>query len=316
MSQEQRQQVARDESLVPSGDKVKISATNMWIEPSVPQKEETFQVILEIIKASPCFKAFTIIADVPEIYMHQFWFTIKKTKNTPFYEFSLANKKFSVDVELFRKILDIYLRVHNKDFVAPPSEKELITFLIELGYKGSFDHLARMFVDHMHQSWRPLATIINKCLLWGMFHKENVNYPELIWEDFQYQIDYMQSKLRRREIILYPRFTKSSSTTTFILTPPFPKDRALVCTLSRMMEDLSNLYKYSTGLIPPKKSRGKGSQGKKLAVTPKPASVEVSDESDPEPAKRQTGSRRSRGVIIQDTPNVPKKKSVDQILKS
>ncbi|GJR71159.1 hypothetical protein Tco_0083524 [Tanacetum coccineum] len=48
----------------------------------------------------------------------------------------------------------------------------------------------------------------------------------------------------------------------------------------------------------------------KSVVTLKPASVEVSDESDPEPAKRQTDNRRSRGVVIQDTPNVPKKKSV------
>ncbi|GKG19481.1 hypothetical protein Tco_0376580, partial [Tanacetum coccineum] len=50
--------------------------------------------------------------------------------------------------------------------------------------------------------------------------------------------------------------------------------------------------KYSIGLIPPKKSIGKGSQGKKLTVTPKPVSVEVFDESEPEPARRQSGSRR------------------------
>ncbi|GJT21892.1 hypothetical protein Tco_0891829 [Tanacetum coccineum] len=40
------------------------------------------------------------------------------------------------------------------------------------------------------------------------------------------------------------------------------------------------------------KTRGKGSQGKKSADTPKPTSVEVSDESDSEPARKQTGSRR------------------------
>ncbi|GKA42942.1 hypothetical protein Tco_0735602 [Tanacetum coccineum] len=107
----------------------------MRIEPTMCQKEETFQVVLDIIKDSPRFKDFTITVD-----------------------------KFSADVELFRKILDIYLRVPNEDFVAPPSEEELITFLLELGYKGPLDHLARMFVDHMHQSWITLATIINKCL--------------------------------------------------------------------------------------------------------------------------------------------------------
>ncbi|GJQ93006.1 hypothetical protein Tco_0004145 [Tanacetum coccineum] len=48
---------------------------------------------------------------------------------------------------------------------------------------------------------------------------------------------------------------------------------------------------YSTGQIPPKKSRGKGSQGKKTADTTE-ESVDVSDESDPEPLIRRKTSRR------------------------
>ncbi|GJV92181.1 hypothetical protein Tco_1539994, partial [Tanacetum coccineum] len=142
--------------------------------------------------------------------MKQFWFTIKKTKKTHFYKFGLADKKFSVDVKLFRKILDICPRVPNEDFVAPPSEEYLLTFLIELGYKG---------------------------------------------------------------------------------------------------------------LISPKKSKGKGSQDKKSTITPKPASVEVSDESDPEPTKRQTDSRRKStrrrpsGIAFRDTSSVSKKKSPDQSQK-
>nr|GEU38624.1 hypothetical protein [Tanacetum cinerariifolium]GEU60046.1 hypothetical protein [Tanacetum cinerariifolium] len=160
----------------------------------MPQKEETFQDILDIIKASPCFKAFTITANVQEIYMQQFWFTVKKLKKTPFYEFDLDDKKFQVDVEVLREILTICLRVPNEDFVTPPSEEDLPAFLIRFGYKG---------------------------------------------------------------------IKQSEAYQTFI--------------------------KYSTGLIPPKKSRGKGSQGKKLAVAPKHASVEVFDESHPELANRQTG---------------------------
>ncbi|GKF19907.1 hypothetical protein Tco_0068545, partial [Tanacetum coccineum] len=73
--------------------------------------------------------------------------------------------------------------------------------------------------------------------------------------------------------------------------------------------------KYSIGQIPLKKSIGKGSQGKKPAVT------QVSDESEPEPAhtpkpaKKQSGSKGTRGVVIQDTPRVPQKKSVDHSKK-
>nr|GEU73948.1 hypothetical protein [Tanacetum cinerariifolium] len=65
-----------------------------------------------------------------------FWFTVKKVKKSSFYEFDLADKKFQVNVELFCKILCTCPRVPNEEFVDPPSEESLLTFLIELGYKG------------------------------------------------------------------------------------------------------------------------------------------------------------------------------------
>ncbi|GJT09770.1 reverse transcriptase domain-containing protein [Tanacetum coccineum] len=125
---------ARDETLVLTAERVKNSSTNMRIDPRMTQKEETFQVVLDLIKASPCYNAFLVTDDVPEIYMQQFWFTIKKIKKTTSYEFNLADKKCKVDVEQFRKILDICPRVPNKDFIIPPSEESLINLLYELGY--------------------------------------------------------------------------------------------------------------------------------------------------------------------------------------
>ncbi|GKF91519.1 hypothetical protein Tco_0275220 [Tanacetum coccineum] len=49
--------------------------------------------------------------------------------------------------------------------------------------------------------------------------------------------------------------------------------------------------KYSTGQIPPKKSRGKRSQGKKTTDT-HVADVDVSKESDPEPVRKKTSNKR------------------------
>ncbi|GJT49732.1 hypothetical protein Tco_0975889 [Tanacetum coccineum] len=49
--------------------------------------------------------------------------------------------------------------------------------------------------------------------------------------------------------------------------------------------------KYSTFHIPPKKSRGKGSQGKKT-VDDSQETIDVSKESEPEPVKKKTASRR------------------------
>nr|GEX11921.1 hypothetical protein [Tanacetum cinerariifolium] len=44
--------------------------------------------------------------------------------------------------------------------------------------------------------------------MWGMFKREYVEYPELIWEDIAYQIDHRKEKRSRCENMPYPRFTK------------------------------------------------------------------------------------------------------------
>nr|GEX18609.1 retrovirus-related Pol polyprotein from transposon TNT 1-94 [Tanacetum cinerariifolium] len=62
-------------------------------------------------------------------------------KESTFYEFKLANKKCLVDADMFRQALDICPRVPRKEFIVPPSEEELLIFLIRLGYKGVLTHL-------------------------------------------------------------------------------------------------------------------------------------------------------------------------------
>nr|GEX93277.1 hypothetical protein [Tanacetum cinerariifolium] len=119
------------------------------LETTVPQKEETFQVVIDIIKNSTCFKAFTISADVPEIFMQQFWYTIKKVQDTDSYEFLLANNKCIVNAEVFRTILDICPRVEGVDFTDVPDDDTALTFLINLGYKGPLNMHTNMFVDHI-----------------------------------------------------------------------------------------------------------------------------------------------------------------------
>ncbi|GKB32786.1 hypothetical protein Tco_0872187 [Tanacetum coccineum] len=128
MRQEQAQQAARDEKLVSTKDRVKIGKSNIRIDPTLTQKEKTYQVILDIIKDTLCYNAFLITADVHEIYIQKFWFTIKK------------------------------------EFTVPPSHDSLMEFLLELGYKGQLRHISEMFVDQMHQPWRTLGAIINICL--------------------------------------------------------------------------------------------------------------------------------------------------------
>ncbi|GJW71427.1 hypothetical protein Tco_0128344 [Tanacetum coccineum] len=189
-------------------------------------KGRKFQVVIDLIKNSSCFKAFTISADVPEIFMQQFWYSIKKVQGTDSYEFLLANKKCVVNADVFRTILDICPKVEGVNFTDVPDDDTTLAFLIKLGYK------------------------------------ENVNYPELIWEDLAYLIDHWKEKRSRCENMPFPRFTKM-------------------------------FIKYSTGQIPPKMSKGKGSQRKKTADDSQEI-VDVSEEFEPkpEPVKRKTCSKR------------------------
>ncbi|GJQ93620.1 hypothetical protein Tco_0004759 [Tanacetum coccineum] len=63
MEQENLQQAALDESLVPIDDQVKIGACNMRIDLLKTQKEPTYHLTLDIIKQYSCYNAFLIIAD-------------------------------------------------------------------------------------------------------------------------------------------------------------------------------------------------------------------------------------------------------------
>ncbi|GJX63017.1 hypothetical protein Tco_0295917 [Tanacetum coccineum] len=127
-------------------------------------QEETYQVTLEALKLSPCYPAFQITAEVPEIYMHQFWNTIKNIRKTDAYDFKLDKKKCRVDTEVFREILQICPRLPNQDFMELPSEDDLLSFIKELGYSGNCEMLSAIRTDQMHQPRRTFAAVINRCI--------------------------------------------------------------------------------------------------------------------------------------------------------
>ncbi|GJY11011.1 hypothetical protein Tco_0379196 [Tanacetum coccineum] len=127
------QQAALDNSLVAPKKRLKIKRCNARIVFTKPHKEETYQVTLEALKLSSCYPAFQITVEVPKIYMHQFWNTIKKIGKTDAYDFKLDKKKCRVETEVFCEILQIFPRLPDQDFVELPSEEYLLTFIKELG---------------------------------------------------------------------------------------------------------------------------------------------------------------------------------------
>ncbi|GKF57194.1 hypothetical protein Tco_0170731, partial [Tanacetum coccineum] len=118
------QHVALDNALVVPEKRLKIEKCNARIEFNKPQRVETCQVTLDALKLSPCYPVFLITAEVPEICP----------------------------------------RHSNQDFVEPPFEEEMVSFIQQLSYSGKCDMLSVIHTYHMHQPWRTFAAIINRCI--------------------------------------------------------------------------------------------------------------------------------------------------------
>nr|GEV81400.1 hypothetical protein [Tanacetum cinerariifolium] len=78
--------------------------------------------------------AFLVTVDVPEIYMQEFWATA--TVHHHAIRFKMDNKKHIVNLESFRDMLHICLRVLGQSFAKPPFEEEILAFIRFLGHSA------------------------------------------------------------------------------------------------------------------------------------------------------------------------------------
>ncbi|GKB85434.1 hypothetical protein Tco_0957706, partial [Tanacetum coccineum] len=72
------QQKELDDALVAPANCLKIRKINLRLSSNLKSKEPTLQVVLDALKLTPFYNAFKISADVPEIYMQEFWVTVTR----------------------------------------------------------------------------------------------------------------------------------------------------------------------------------------------------------------------------------------------
>nr|GFC65831.1 hypothetical protein [Tanacetum cinerariifolium] len=100
---------------------------------------------------------------------------------------------------------------------------EILDFLRFQGHSHEIRYLTDVNVNKLYQHWRSFALVINKCLtgkssridsfglsqaqmLWGFYHRININFAYLIWEDFVYQVEHKNQK--KSNEMYYLRFMK------------------------------------------------------------------------------------------------------------
>ncbi|GJU04905.1 hypothetical protein Tco_1121335 [Tanacetum coccineum] len=171
MNNTRAQQKALDDELVAPADRRKIGKSNLRLSLIIKSKEPTLQVALDALKLTPFYNAFAISAD-------------------------LNGKSHTVNIDNFRDILKIFLKLPGQIFEEPPLEEEILSFIRDLRHTGEIKFLSDVNVNHMHQPWRSFVAIINKCLSRNTTALENLVY----------QVENKNSK--KNNDMYYPRFTK------------------------------------------------------------------------------------------------------------
>nr|GFB21127.1 hypothetical protein [Tanacetum cinerariifolium] len=186
------QQTALDESLVPGLQRLRIGRSNFRLPSDIQSKEATLQV------------------------------ATAKLHHTSI-RFKIDTKKSVLNLEAFREMMHVSPRIPNQPFADLPTEEEVLDFLRFLRHSQDICYLTDVNVNKLYQPWRSFASVINKCLtgksygvdsfrlsqaqmLWGLYHRINIDFAYLIWEDFVYQIEHKSQK--RSNEMNYLRFTK------------------------------------------------------------------------------------------------------------
>ncbi|GJX58098.1 hypothetical protein Tco_0289488, partial [Tanacetum coccineum] len=175
------QQIALDDTLVAHANRLTIGKSNLLLSSDLKSKELTLQVVYDVFKLTPFYKAFEITADVLEIYMQEFWTTAIVHHHST--RFKMKNKKHIVNLEYFREMLQICPKIPEQQFKEPTFEEEILTFLRDLGHSGEIEVITDVNVNKLHQPWRSFAV-----------------------EDFIYQVETKNAK--KGNEMYYPRFTK------------------------------------------------------------------------------------------------------------
>nr|GFA67199.1 hypothetical protein [Tanacetum cinerariifolium] len=269
------QQVALDEALVPSAQRLRIGRSNFRLP----------------LLRSPFFKAFLVTADVPEIYMQEFWATAYVHQHS--IRFKMDTRKNIVDLEAFKEMLHISPKVLGQYFVELPFEEEILEFLRFLGHSAQIKTLTDVNVNKLFQPWRSFAVVINKCLtrkssgfdslrlsqaqiLWGLYHRRNFDYAFLIWEDFVYQVEHKNQKKRNKVNWHYVRDDILFSTIKVVSRHQNTQQYGAILPIELTTEDFRNTKAYkeyytcATGeAVPkPKASARRKRSGSASSTTP------------------------------------------------
>ncbi|GJU31746.1 hypothetical protein Tco_1175335 [Tanacetum coccineum] len=182
MNTTKEQQKELDDALVAPENRLKIGKSNLRLSSNLKSKEPTLQVVLDALKLTPFYNAFEISADVPEIYMQEFWKFEEPTLEEDILSF-IRDLGHTGEIKFLSNVNVNHMHQPWRSFAA----------IINKCLSGKTTALESLRLSRAQ-------------ILWGMYHNKQVDYVYLLWEDLVFQVENKNSK--KNSDMYYPRFTK------------------------------------------------------------------------------------------------------------
>ncbi|GJX30913.1 hypothetical protein Tco_0240768 [Tanacetum coccineum] len=249
MNTTQAQQKALDDALVALVDRLEFGKCNMRLKTDIKPIEATFQVVLDVLALAPFYQAFLIIAEVPAIYMQEFW-----------------------------AIAIICPKIPGQRFEDPSLENDILFFLRDLGHTGDIHYITEgMFynknIDYVYLLWEDF--------LFQVENKETKKTNKMKYPRFtRIIIDYFMLKdqsISRRNKMFWPTAQDDTMFTTMRCVSRHEKTQVYGAMLPQHLTNQARLesiayktyYAYASG-----------------EKTPKPKYVRKKADSDTSPKKK------------------------------
>ncbi|GKD49650.1 hypothetical protein Tco_1278626 [Tanacetum coccineum] len=126
--------VRTDEQIMPRIRWVPIGKSNCYLNEEKSQPSPIYKIVVDILKQTNFFRAFTASSTIPAIYIQQFWDTICFDSKAGSYKCQLDEQWFDLTKDTLRDALQITPVDNNRAFSPPPTPDTLIEFVNKLGY--------------------------------------------------------------------------------------------------------------------------------------------------------------------------------------
>ncbi|GJU64116.1 hypothetical protein Tco_1245951 [Tanacetum coccineum] len=185
MAQQQQQQIIPANQLVSNFQSIG-RCNNYVVLQNIPCSVEC-KIVGQILIDHALGYALKMTADVPAVYIQQFWKTIKQVSNAnDTIRFTTDRETITYNVDMFRDTLKLPVETLDNPFIETSDLKFIQIFLKIVGYEGIVDKTKINILQIFH-------AVINRV---------HVDYAGLLWWDFIHCVQ------RKKDVIQYSCFTK------------------------------------------------------------------------------------------------------------